>query len=394
MQYPFSEEQLAIADLTRNFVEREVAPVGAEIDARPDPEDCYPGELISNASKLGLRTLALPEEYGGMGADTMTKTLALWTGGQIEIGTIKCLSQCWKATTAITKAGTRAQKDYWLKKFAADDGAVCSLASTEPDHSTENRLHGNDPKLGMHTTAVKDGDYFVINGAKRYTSLIGHSRLILFYARTDPDATMINGVTCFILGGDEEGITYGRTHNKMGYRLYPNRESFYDNVRVHKDNVLGEVNGAYAVRRHMFRGSAELAACNTALSRALYKICHDHAKERVQGGKVIIEHPTIRHMLAEMLMNIEVAEQFMWRICWGVENDDSFTSRFTRSGKVFSDKVGLKTIELGLDVLGGMGIMREGPSEKIVRDILTFLHGDGTDSAALLEAANTLDQPA
>jgi alkylation response protein AidB-like acyl-CoA dehydrogenase len=203
-----------------------------------------------------------------------------------------------------------------------------------------------------------------------------------------------DGVTCFILGGDEEGITYGRTHNKMGYRLYPNRESFYDNVRVHKDNVLGEVNGAYAVRRHMFRGSAELAACNTALSRALYKICHDHAKERVQGGKVIIEHPTIRHMLAEMLMNIEVAEQFMWRICWGVENDDSFTSRFTRNGKVFSDKVGLKTIELGLDVLGGMGIMRDGPSEKIVRDILTFLHGDGTDSATLLEAANTLDQPA
>ena len=90
----------------------------------------------------------------------------------------------------------------------------------------------------------------------------------------------------------------------------------------------------------------------------------------------------------------EVAEQFMWRICWGAENDDSYTSRFTRSGKVFSDKVGLKTIELALDVLGGMGIMRDSPSEKIVRDILTFLHGDGTDSACLLEAANTLETPA
>ena len=84
----------------------------------------------------------------------------------------------------------------------------------------------------------------------------------------------------------------------------------------------------------------------------------------------------------------------MWRICWGVDNDDSFNSRFTRSGKVFSDKVGLKTIELGLDILGGMGIMRDSPSEKIVRDLLTFLHGDGTDSATLLEAANTLDNPA
>ncbi len=108
----------------------------------------------------------------------------------------------------------------------------------------------------------------------------------------------------------------------------------------------------------------------------------------------IVEHPTVRHMLAEMLMNIEVAEQFMWRICWGVDNDESFTSRFTRSGKVFSDKVGLKTIELALDVLGGTGIMRDSPSEKIVRDILTFLHGDGTDSSALLQAAATLGEPA
>jgi alkylation response protein AidB-like acyl-CoA dehydrogenase len=394
MQYPFTEDQLAIAELTRNFMEREVAPVAVEIDARPDPKDCYPRELINKASKLGLRTIAIPEEYGGMDADLFTKTLALWEGAQIEIGTIKCLSQCWKASTVVSKAGTKAQKDRWLANFAADDDAVCSLASTEPDHSTENRLHGNDPKLGMRTMAVKDGDHFVINGAKRYTSLIGESRLIVLYARTDPDVPVNKGMTAFLLDGSEEGITFGRTHNKMGYRLYPNRESYYDNVRVHKDNILGEVNGASAVRAHAFRGSAELAACNTGLARSLYQICYDHAKERVQGGKPIIEHLTVRHMLAEMIMNIEVAEQFMWRICWGAENDDSYTSRFTRSGKVFSDKAGLKTIELALDVLGGMGIMRDSPSEKIVRDILTFQHGDGTDSACLLEAANTLEIPA
>ena len=334
MQYPFSEEQLALADLVQNFMEREVAPVAAEIDARPDPEACYPRELLRKASKLGLRTLAIPEEYGGMDANHLTKTLALWTGAQIEVGTIKCLSQCWKATTAVSRAGTQDQKDRWLKKFADDDDAVCSLASTEPDHSTENRLHGGDPALGMRTMAVRDGDTFVINGAKRYTSLMGESRLIILYARTDPDAPVNRGVTAFLLDGTEEGLSYGRTHDKMGYRLYPNRESFYDGVRVHKDNVIGEVNGAYAVRRLIFRGSAELAACNTGLSRALFKICHDHAKERVQGGVPIARHPTVRHMLAEMLMNIEVAEQFMWRICWGVDSDESFTSQHEQHGRL------------------------------------------------------------
>ncbi|MEE9274212.1 MAG: acyl-CoA dehydrogenase, partial [bacterium] len=193
---------------------------------------------------------------------------------------------------------------------------------------------------------------------------------------------------------DEEGIEYGRVHNKMGYRLYPNGESFYDNVRVHEDDVLGEVNGGYDLRAKIFRGSAELAACNTGLSRALFEFCHQNAKERVQGGKPIIEHLTVRHMLAEMLMNIEVAEQFMWRICWGVDNDGSYNPRFTRYGKVFSDKVGMKSIMLATDLLGGIGIMHDSPSEKIMRDIITFLHGDGTDSAVLLQAAQTLDRPA
>ena len=120
-------------------------------------------------------------------------------------------------------------------------------------------------------------------------------------------------------------------------------------------------------------GSAELTACNTGLARGLFNVCHAHAKERIQGGKPIIEHPTVQLMLSEMLMNIEVAEQFMWRICWGVEADETYNPRFTRHGKVFSDKMGLKSIELATDILGGSGIMRDFPAEKIIRDILIHL---------------------
>ena len=369
-------------------------PIANELDQKPNPEDCYPKELINKASNLGLRTLALPEEYGGSDVDLLGRTLVLWTGAQYEIGTIKCLSQCWKVSGAINKVATKEQKDHWLKRFAENHDAVCSLASTEPDHSTENRLNANDPKLGMRTSAVKDGGHWVINGAKRYTSLIGHSKIILLFARTDQNAPLSKGMTCFMLNGEEEGITYGRTHNKMGYRLYPNAESFYDNVRVHENNIIGEVNKASDVRRAFFRGSAELVACNTGLCRSLFKICYEHAKERIQGGKPIIEHPTVGHMLAEMIMNIEVAEQFMWRVCWGVDHDESYNPRFTRNQKVFSDQVGIKSIQLALDILGGVGIMRDYPSEKIIRDILTFQHGDGTGSSALLQAAGTLHQDA
>ncbi|MFC1491162.1 acyl-CoA dehydrogenase family protein [Nitrospinota bacterium] len=147
-------------------------------------------------------------------------------------------------------------------------------------------------------------------------------------------------------------------------------------------------------RPTIFRGSAELAACNTGVCRGIFDFCNRHVKERIQGGKPIIEHPTVQHMMAEMLMNIEVAEQFMWRVCWGVENDNTYNTRFTRFGKVFGDQVALRTIGFATDILGGIGIMKDVPVEKMIRDLITFLHGDGTDSLTLLRAAQTLDDPA
>ncbi|MBT4429946.1 MAG: acyl-CoA dehydrogenase, partial [Nitrospinaceae bacterium] len=138
MQYPFTEEQLAMSDLVNDFMEKEVAPVAAEMDRSPDPKDCYPAELINKASKLGIRTMAVPEEWGGAGADTTTKALCLWRGAQTEVGVIKCLSQCWKISTAIAKRGTEAQKEKWLKMFVEDDDCVGSFCMTEPDYGSDN----------------------------------------------------------------------------------------------------------------------------------------------------------------------------------------------------------------------------------------------------------------
>ncbi len=393
MQYPFTEEQLAMADLVGDFMEKEVAPVASEMDRSSDPKDCYPAELINKASKLGIRTMAVPEEWGGAGADTTTKALCLWRGAQTEVGVIKCLSQCWKISTALAKRGTEAQKEKWLKMFVEDDDCVGSFCMTEPDYGSDNLYRQPGAHLGLKMSAVEDGDYYVLNGAKRFTSLTTWAKILVVFARTDPNADLQQGTTCFLVRGDQEGVSYGRVHDKMGYRLYPNAESFYDNVRVHKDDILGEVNKGYHVQSTIFRGSAELAACNTGVARGIFNFCNQFTKDRVQGGVPIIEHPTIRHMMAEMLMNIEVAEQFMWRICWGVENDETFNSRFTRYGKVFSDQMALKTIALATDVLGGSGIMKENPVEKMIRDLITFLHGDGTDSLTLLRAAQSLDEP-
>ncbi|MFC1798297.1 acyl-CoA dehydrogenase family protein [Thermodesulfobacteriota bacterium] len=394
MQYPFTKGQLELAERIRTFMQQEVAPVAAEIDARPDPKDCYPKELINKASRLGLRTIAVPEEYGGIGAGMIEKTLALWTGAQIEIGTIKCLSQCWKVTTAIAKVGTEAQKEKWFKIFVEDDDCVCSVVMTEPDHGSNNLYRQPDPGIGLETAAVKDGDYYVINGAKRFNSLVGFSKIYILFARTDPNVPVHKGTTCFLVHGDQPGVIHGEVHDKLGYRLYPTAASAYEDVRVHKDDILGTLNGGFETFASVFRGSAELPANNTGIMRGIFNFCNGYAKQRIQGGKPIIEHQNVQSMLAKMLMDIEVAEQFMWRICWGVENDPTFNPRFTRYGKVFSDQASLRVIGKALDILGGVGILRDYPVEKMIRDLLTFLHGDGTDSLNLLRAAQTLDDPA
>ncbi len=393
MRYPFTQDQLALAELTRDFMEREVVPVAAELDAKSDPRDCYSRELVNKASRLGLRTLAVPEAFGGAGTDELTRTLVLWTGVQSELGIIKIMSQCWKVSNTIAKLAKGDARERWLKMFVEDHDCVVSILMTEPEAGSDNIYRQSDPNVGIQTTAVKDGDWYIINGAKRFNSLVGYSKIMLMYARTDPKVPLSEGTTCFILRGDQEGIRYGRIEDKMGWRLYPNGDSFYENVRVHKDDILGEVNGAYESMEAVNRGNAEIIACNTGLCRALFNVCLNHARERIQGGKPIIEHPTIASMLADMLTDIEVTEQFMWRVAWGIDNDPTYNRRFTVQSKLISDRLGMRLVPKALDILGGMGVMRDFPAEKLVRDIITPWHGAGTDSLALLRIARTLDEP-
>jgi alkylation response protein AidB-like acyl-CoA dehydrogenase len=157
MSIQFTEEQIALRDLARDFFEKEVRPVAAAIDARPDPKDCYPGELVKKMSKIGLRTLALPEEYGGANADVVTKALLLMTMCEVEAGTAKIMSQCWKVSQVIVEAGTEYQKKKFLREFAADDEYTTSILMTEPNAGSDNILPYNAPGAGVAVTAVPDG---------------------------------------------------------------------------------------------------------------------------------------------------------------------------------------------------------------------------------------------
>lgn len=389
MSIQFTEEQIALRDLARDFFEKEVRPVAAEIDARPDPKDCYPGELVKKMSKIGLRTLALPKEYGGANADVVTKALLLMTMCEVEAGTAKIMSQCWKVSQVIVEAGTEYQKKF-LREFAADDEYTTSILMTEPNAGSDNILPYNAPGAGVAVTAVPDGDFYVLNGAKSLNSLVSYSKLLLVYARTERSLPVRQGTSTFLVPANLPGITYGRVHNKMGFRLYPNGETFFDNVRVPKEYMIGGLNTGFETFSRIFQGSLEIPATYLGICKAIYRIVMDHAKQRIQGGRPIIEHQAVGTMLSEIAMAIDTLEGYMWDTAYHLKNDRNFDPKKTRFGKIFAGDCIVKCILLGLEILGGAGIMRDHPMEKLIRDGLTFLHGDGTNSLTKLRVVPLL----
>src|SRR4030042_777690 len=160
---------------------------------------------------------------------------------EVESGTAKIFSQCWKVSRILVEACTEEQKKIFLKRFVEDHDFTGSILLTEPNAGSDNMLPYNVPEAGISTAAVADGDHYIINGMKHMISLAGFSKLLLLYARTDRKAPFRQGTTIFMIPGNYPGDSYGQVHNKMGWRLYPNGEIFFDNVRVPKEFILGEL---------------------------------------------------------------------------------------------------------------------------------------------------------
>lgn len=381
MTINFTDEQLDLKELAREFFEKEVRPVMAEIDARPNPKDCYPAELIRKASEIGLRTLPLPEEYEGVDADIITQSLVFSTMTEVEPGTAKVLSQCWKVGQGIMINGTEEQKKKFLGEFAKDHDYVFTISRTEPNSAGDHLLPYDGPEGGLITTAVPDGDYYIIKGTKNMSSLAGYSKCLVVFTRTNRNVAVRLGTTAFLVPHNLPGITYGQIHNKMGYRAYTNGEVFFDNVRVPKEYMIGKLNEGSETFRRVPWSTVEMPALYLGICKAIFKIALEHAKQRVQGGKPIIEHQSVGLMLAEMAMVIDALEATLYDFASSVKMELGVDRQLkTRFARIFPRECFVRVMLLGMDVVASAAIMRDHPMEKLIRDGLTFLHGDGTNS--------------
>jgi acyl-CoA dehydrogenase len=393
MHVELTDENRALQQMARDFAEKEIRPIAAERDRISDPAEVFTWDLVKKGSALGLRTLAVPKEYGGPGVDLMGQALVILELARADGGVAKTFSQCWKWTPMLTRLATEDQRERFLKPFMEDDTYLLAMAGTEPDAGSDNRMPPPDhPKAGWKTSAVKNGDGWVINGMKHFIANGGVAKLYIVRTRTNPEVPITEGTTMFFVPDDTPGFSIGRRHDKIGWRFYQNAELIFQDCRVPETNLLGEINKGKGEgsERYVSFNDIELAANMLGIAQAAFEHALDHARNRVQGGKPIIEHQAIALKLADMYMRLEAARSYLFKT---IESHDSEGAKFESASKqlmkVFATEVAIKVTRLAVEIFGGSGVMRDAPVEKLLRDVTIFPHL-AADSIMSLRAAAKL----
>ncbi len=382
-------DQRAILDSVRRFVETEVTPRAAALDAEKDPEKSFSWDIVEAGDKFGLRTMTLDEAYGGMNADMLTTSMVVEELGRGDLGTSVIFAQTLKIARFMQNVFSAEQKERVLIPFRDDPRAILSICSTEPDNGSNSiLLH----PVQYQTRAVKVDGGWVANGMKHFISNSNRSRFYLVFMQTDMSKTLVDGATCFLLERGHPGFTIGRVHDKMGERLANNSELIFTDCFIPDANVVGAPHGGQQLKKGFGPSSNIYAGASIlGVAVALFEKSLQWAQTRKQGGKLLIEHDGIRAQLAEMKMMTDVARSYIHKAAaLGDNPDQGWDPIFGSLPKVYASQVAWKIAGWTLEIHGGHGYMKEAGIEKLVRDAAAFLHSDGVNRTLLLRAANTM----
>lgn len=386
IDFKLSEEQKAMQTLAREFAEKEIKPIAAERDRQPDHRDCFQWDIVDKLSKVGFRTLTLDKKYGGPGMDSLTTAIVLEELAVGDLGVSTIVAQTVKWAQILQWTATEEQCRKFLIPYRDDDRFLIAVTITEANL-------GSDVLSGYQggritTTAVLDGDEYVINGMKEWSSGAAWAKLYRVSAATGEGS---DTNIALLVPRDTPGVKVGRIHDEMGGRLFPTAEVIYDNVRVPKENMIGKPREKFDPLCRNFKASnAYAAACALGVGRAAYETALEYAKIRVQGGKRIIEHQTIGTMLADMYAQLEAARLLYWKAAWAADRDEFYDPKLYTMAKVVCSEVAVKVAIQALEIHGGYGITKDFPMEKYVRDAVSFLHSDGTCQASRVRTATCL----
>ncbi|MFQ5860027.1 MAG: acyl-CoA dehydrogenase family protein [Dehalococcoidia bacterium] len=388
-----TEEQRAIQQMCRDFVEEYVHPFVRENRDREwgaSPEERWPVELVRKANELGLRTINVPEKYGGVRYDAQTLVIIAEELARGDVGVAATLGQNWKLSILISKYAPQHLQDYWFPRLMEDPTFVMSHAMTEPRGASDRWLPYNVPEGAMETKAHYEDGSWILNGRKQFITNAYEAQLYVVYANTNPDVGVVDGTSSFLIPRGTPGFTVGRENETLGLRYVSEAELIFEDCQLPEDHLLVRDTALQAAGLYFDPGKAVLAAWALGLGVAAYEETAAFAQSRVQGGRLIIQHQLVGAALADMATKLETIRAMTRWAAKALDEGASDAGRLAVMAHLYASVSVFEVCQKAVELWGGMGIMREAGIEKYLRDASVFLHLDGTTDIQRLKLAKSL----
>lgn len=365
MNFEHNENQGMIAQMVRDFAEKEIKPNMKNWD----DHEIFPEETMKKLGELGLLGIFIPEEYGGSGFGYAEYATALMELGKVCGGIgLSVAAHNSLCTGHIFYHGSEAQKKKYLPKLASGEW-IGAWGLTEANTGSD--------AMRMKTTAVKDGDHWILNGTKNWIThgLSGDVAVVLI--RTG-DLLDSNGITAFIIEKGTPGFSAVKIKEKLGVRASETAELIFDNVRIPEENVIGDVGAGFKQAMQILDGGRiSIASLSCGIARGAYEASVKYAKEREQFGKPIAHFQAISFKLADMATEVEAAELLTFQAAFLKDNKRPLT-KVGAYAKYYASEVSVKCGNEAVQIMGGYGYTKEYPAEKFLRDAKLMTIGEGT----------------
>jgi len=366
VNYFLTEEQQMIVDVARQITEEMIIPQRAELDEKEE----FPTDILKAIAKADLFGLYIPEEYGGFGGGCFEMVLALEQFGRGCVGIATSFAASALGAYPILISGSEELKRKYMPAIASGK-KWAAFGLTEANA-------GSDAS-GIQTTAVRDGDDWVLNGTKQWITNGGDAQVYSIIAITDRSKGP-RGASMFVVEDSDPGFSYGAKEKKLGIRASSTRELIFKDCRIPRERLIGrEGTGFFTVMKTLDLSRPGIASLGVGLGQAALDEAVNYAKQRIQFGKPVISFQAVQHILADMAIQLEAARALVYATARYINTEPKDMAKYSSMCKVMATDMAMKVATDAVQVLAGYGYMREYPVEKMMRDAKILQIYEGTN---------------
>ncbi|MCS7118459.1 MAG: acyl-CoA dehydrogenase family protein [Archaeoglobaceae archaeon] len=367
MHFELSEDHKILQQAVRDFAEKEIKPFGRDFDEKEE----YPWDIYRKAAKLGYIGASVPEEYGGAGMDCLAEAVISIELTRADSGIGSAIDLAVLGVPMLLKYGSEELKNKFIPGVVKGK-KPSAIAITEPDCGTD--------VSAMKAKAVRDGDEWVINGSKTFITNGSVADYVVVLAKTAEVSPSHRGISAFVVETSRKGYE-ARKIRKMGLNCHDTVEIALKNVRIPKDNIIGEVNrGFYQLMDFFNESRVKIAALHLGMAIGAYERALDYAKQRKSFGKPLIEHQATAFKFADMFTAIETAKLIVYKAAWLIDKGEP-NPALSSAAKLYASEIAVRVCYEAVQIFGGYGYSKEYDVERYYRDARVGTIYEGTSEA-------------